>query len=782
MTSSNTIADVSPSTLRDAVDNKQIDDSSQKLKEAEEQYINAWKEQNGRSEEDGITGLALSGGGIRSATFSLGVMQALAKHNKLGRFDYLSTVSGGGYIGSAITWLLNEKKRSGQYTYGVGSKCFPYGTDAPENEPCDGKAEASTSSAQDDKVCESEPDQRTQATLLEFVRQRASYLNPGKGISILALLGAILRGVFLNLMVWLPVIIFFFMLLMWGSRGISYDPFMLTSGVDFLFSQNIPQAVSDSMKYLHVFELMITLGLGGTALLFLLLIRYSFYTYKSRNLSSNKMDKHYDLRFKVEKIVPIVMITVVVLLIIGSIPLVGLYFQEQSSAIGPIAALGGSAFMLRYFIGTMKKVDLPLGVSVNLGATLFIYSILLISFQTGLFLVGLLHNGDSAYLGFGLALILVLSLSMGHFVNLNYISLHRFYRDRLMETFMPDMAKVSNEDSQHHAATRANKAYVKNFSSKYSKPNAPYHIVNTNLVLANAKEYSYCYRGGDNFILSPLYCGSNATGWCQTEDFMDGKMTLATAVAISGAAVNPNTGVGGDGITRSTLLSFVMSFLNLRLGYWAHHPIKKPSFLMKIPNHFKPGSYALGHLLGIGGRSKDRPYIQLSDGGHFENTGIYELVRRRAKLILACDGGEDHAFSFSDFQTTVRRIEDDFGARVTVDDTYSVNDVVPLKQDPRKYKDDLSYPPEAELAERGFILATITYPDDTEGQLIYLKTTMQKEVSFKVKGYKAKNPQFPDQSTGDQFFDEVQFEAYRELGFSIASKMIRDLGDTVKHF
>ncbi|HAN48811.1 MAG TPA: hypothetical protein DCQ20_08060, partial [Nitrospira sp.] len=54
-------------------------------------------------------GLCFSGGGIRSATFGLGVLQSLARLQLLNKFDYLSTVSGGGYIGSGLT--------AGSYTH-----------------------------------------------------------------------------------------------------------------------------------------------------------------------------------------------------------------------------------------------------------------------------------------------------------------------------------------------------------------------------------------------------------------------------------------------------------------------------------------------------------------------------------------------------------------------------------------------------------------------------------------------------------------------------------------
>jgi len=79
-------------------------------------------------------------------------------------------------------------------------------------------------------------------------------------------------------------------------------------------------------------------------------------------------------------------------------------------------------------------------------------------------------------------------------------------------------------------------------------------------------------RGGDNFIMSPAYCGSNATGWRKTKEYMGGEVTIASAMAISGAAVNPDAGCGGEGVTRQPFLSILMGMLNLRLGYWVPNP------------------------------------------------------------------------------------------------------------------------------------------------------------------------------------------------------------------
>jgi hypothetical protein len=97
----------------------------------------------------------------------------------------------------------------------------------------------------------------------------------------------------------------------------------------------------------------------------------------------------------------------------------------------------------------------------------------------------------------------------------------------------------------------------------------PHHIINANVVLVASKHPRYQGRGGDNYILSPLFCGSRATNRKGTDRSCDQGFTLATAMAASGAALNPNAGPGGKGVTRQPVLSVLMGMLSLRLGYWA---------------------------------------------------------------------------------------------------------------------------------------------------------------------------------------------------------------------
>jgi len=368
------------------------------------------------------------------------------------------------------------------------------------------------------------------------------------------------------------------------------------------------------------------------------------------------------------------------------------------------------------------------------------------------------------------------ALITGAFANLNYISLGRFYRDRLVEAFMPD--RETTGEKQPGAAGLADQLKL---SEVWENHCGPYPLINTNIVLANAKSLKHRLRGGASFVLSPGMCGSDATGWLNTKLFDDDEMTLGTAMAISGAAANPRTGIGGKGLTRNKTVSLVMNLLNFRLGYWVNNPRRPETLLEKTlarmagnirPNHFFPSGYYSATGRGYAENSK---FSELSDGGHFENLGLYELVRRRCRLIIICDGGQDNSASYSDFVTAIRRIEADFGARIILNKQAGPERMI------AKVREGM-YPGDALYADKGYFVAKVVYaekPDAAgwakDGVIIYMKTTMIEDLSMKAKGYKGANPDFPDQTTGDQFFDDEQFEAYRELGYSITSQAVENL-------
>jgi hypothetical protein len=254
-------------------------------------------------------------------------------------------------------------------------------------------------------------------------------------------------------------------------------------------------------------------------------------------------------------------------------------------------------------------------------------------------------------------------------------------------------------------------------------------------------------RGADNFIFSPLYCGSLSSGYARTKDYVGGGMDLATAFSISGAAVDPNSYA-----TRSRSVSFLMSLLNIRLGYW----IKNPRFPPKLPPALtRPWWYVylFREMLGSG-LNEQQSYVHLSDGGHFENLGLYELIRRRCKYIIVSDAGADPEYAFLSLGQVIEMVRVDFGAQIDID----VSTLEPGGA--RRF------------SERSFVVGKISYPEATEpAWLLYVKPVVTRNMPEDIYGYRRMHPEFPQQSTANQFFDEAQFEAYRELGFQIGRQL-----------
>ena len=309
----------------------------------------------------------------------------------------------------------------------------------------------------------------------------------------------------------------------------------------------------------------------------------------------------------------------------------------------------------------------------------------------------------------------------------------------------------------------------------------PYHLINTNIILTRSDRVEYSGRGGDNFIISPLFCGSDATGWRKTSDFQKKNsrgITLATAMATSAAALNPDAGIDGEGVTRNTVVSVLLSMLNLRLGYWTVNPATKK--YLGPPNFFTPG---LTSEIFRGGMNEDSTHIQLSDGGHYENLALYELIRRRLDLIVVSDGGADPDYNYEDLANLIEKVRVDFGVKISFRTDYGIHSILPKTAGEtaanRYFIDKFG------IAERGFAIANIYYDGDDDsskkpGTLIYLKLSMISELPADVYSYRGIHPDFPHESTSDQFFDEKQFEAYRELGYRVTKQLLRsDIGKEI---
>jgi len=716
---------VSVNDLRQAAIEGKYDPGVDDLLMEELEYIK--RKRNGATTSN-LAGLALSGGGIRSAIFSLGVMQALAKEGVLNRMDYLSTVSGGGYIGSALTWFLGAPNKDRKF--GLDAKTFPFGTDA-------GNKDASE-------------DQRN---LIDWLRQHGNYLTPGNGITLASGIAIILRGILLNLIVWVPIVITFFWLLLLGTD-------LLAQKINGWW---LPSITGASQKSKSLVPAMLSIS-GLVAFIFAL---YSIaYSYMTAIRKEKPSSWRYSVRLYFERAAPWPLWIILGTLLFASLPFANASLTGWlHEAGGPLAAALGLLSGIWSFLQTKGSKNRPLPVIVPiLGAALILYGIALLSFQIA---------ANPCRLPFWFWLAFINSIASGFIVNINYVSIHRFYRDRLMETFMPDVDEVLKEYETPEGKRKKGDAIMANSATiqsmiKDRHSEGPYHIVNTNVVLVASEEPRWKLRGGDSFILTPQHCGSSATGWITSDRFLSGHLTLATAMSISGAAANPNTGAGGVGLTRSRSVSLLMALLNLRLGYWTCNPRNGSGWMR--PNHFLPGL-----MQAFGLHRETSRFIELSDGGHFDNLALYELIRRRLKLIILCDGAADPNFGFADLDSLRRRIAADFRARIEFVPGPGPDALMP-KRLKELTPDDAGYAVDADMAKTGHLLARITYADDSTGALVYIKTTMVDSLSFGVKAYKGAHHDFPDQTTADQFFNEEQFDAYRELGRHLGLEMLKETG------
>jgi hypothetical protein len=218
---------------------------------------------------------------------------------------------------------------------------------------------------------------------------------------------------------------------------------------------------------------------------------------------------------------------------------------------------------------------------------------------------------------------------------------------------------------------------------------------------------------------------------------------ISTAMAVSGAAVSSYMG-----LESMPSLTALLTFLNVRLGFWIRRPDKR-SFT-KAPGFV----CLLREMTGIA-MSEKEAWINLSDGGHIENTGVYELLRRRCKYIISVDGEADPQSTFQGHLTLVRHAMIDFGIRIEPD----LNSLRP----------DIA----GRFSQTHFMMCRVLYPKSGDkpagyGFILYMKLSMTGNEIEMIKRYRALHPEFPHQSTLDQFFDEEQVEAYRQLGVHVA--------------
>jgi hypothetical protein len=213
--------------------------------------------------------------------------------------------------------------------------------------------------------------------------------------------------------------------------------------------------------------------------------------------------------------------------------------------------------------------------------------------------------------------------------------------------------------------------------------------------------------------------------------------------------------------TPSSALTMWLAFLNVRLGFWAPTPNRRR---WRSPQARLWPFYLLSECLS---QTNDLgSYCYLTDGGHFDNTGLYALVERGCRYIVVVDCGADPTPTFSDIGEAIRRCRIDFGAEIDVA-------VQPFTRGKNR------------LARTHFAVGSIRYSRshaaalgwdplmDRHGIVVWIKPAVRHKDSADVRQYALENEDFPQQTTGDQWFNEAQFESYRRLGLESARSVLR---------
>ncbi|HEY3303329.1 MAG TPA: patatin-like phospholipase family protein [Candidatus Binatia bacterium] len=357
-------------------------------------------------------------------------------------------------------------------------------------------------------------------------------------------------------------------------------------------------------------------------------------------------------------------------------------------------------------------------------------------------------------IGLLLALCFAVAGVLAYTVDVNEFSLHASYRNRLVRCYLgassgddrnPDwITGFDPNDDFPLASLRSGLGH-----QHLGCYDGPFLIVNTALNLMAGKELAWQQRKAFSFVLTPRFCGGPLTDYRETEKFCGG-INLGTAFAISGAAVSPNMGYHSSGP-----IAFLLTLFNVRLGWWVGNPKKNDKYKNRGPKLGFP--YLLTELFGQS--NADRGYVYLSDGGHFENLGIYELVRRRCKYIVCCDAGADPLTTFEDLGNAIRKIRADLGVSIEI-----VGEMIrpqPGQSHSRWHQ------------AIGVIRYDQVDSGESVGMLVYIKASLTGDEPADVLEHAGRHPMFPHDTTADQFFDESQFESYRKLGEHVAWEVFR---------
>jgi hypothetical protein len=653
----------------------------------------------------GKIGICLSGGGIRSASFNLGVLQVMKERGVLDRADYLSAVSGGAYIAAAhaIVYGQTTDKASFEATP-------PYAQGSPEE---------------------------------TWLRNHSDYLAPGAYGKIRALV-RLLAGIATNLAL---IGIFFYVIgrpIGWVyDRWIfSHIPWKTANPFDTIphwafLSVGCPAAAGALLSWIDLLfhpresrHRLLSLWsarlfyIAALPLIFLVLLPYLVLLMRHKDVITHILRLSNRTSVKPAGPLPPFLLPAV-----GSLILAGmraLWARKRSLVANLVAAIVG-----------------PLALIVTL-----------VWFVAGS------HSGSPSAGEFSWWLALLALFEIIYFFSdLTNWSLHPFYKRRLWDGFAVERVQVDGslvaQPVDYWPLVPLSQA------QKQAKPE---------LILCGAANVSTPGltppgREAISFTFSARETGMPDGGMVSTSTLEAAlgararDLTLMSAVAISGAAISPSMG-------KMTMkpMRFLLGLLNVRLGVWLPNPLRHAEWGQGLRAWDRPRlHYFVKELFGLNGI--DDKFLYVTDGGHFENLGLVELLRRGCTDIYCFDASGDLDDTFNTLGEAIAIARSDLKVDVDIDPTV----ICPRKNDAC----DADELPPTEHA-----IGTIYYEEVEPGTLVYTRAAVTPEAPWDVRAFRQKDPRFPHHKTLDQLFNEVKFRAYWELGRRAAENAYQSMIDT----
>lgn len=472
---------------------------------------------------------------------------------------------------------------------------------------------------------------------------------------------------------------------------------------------------------------------------------------------------------------------------------------------------------------TGKRSFLPAGV-VQLGIVLltlltlgviWLLALGLSAFKT--FSAIVTHNGSPAFPYWQLIISIAAALAVLSCMDVTSLSLYPFYRQRLSRVFAVRRDVVGNTQ-QANVYPPSEMTWL----DQYGQANRSEALGRRapKFVFAAAAAVS-----GDNkpapglnavsFVMSADYVGGPELGWLNTSELINvaparlrSDLTVQSAVAISGAAFASAMGRQNHGF--QTLLAAS----GARLGTW----LPNPRFVKNVKRHSKSGNFPKGlpsvrgisyfyrELFGI--TRADARLIQVTDGGHYENLGLVEALRRRCRFIICIDSGGDTPPLLGGLADAMRLAKFELGVDIDLDvmpptptgsspngsaherrTVWSVDDLTPGSGSLDGRDDQAEFVSlNTRLTKATVLVGRIKYPaaadlgPDSFGTLIFAKTVLWEKLPYWLLTFAASkgNEQFPHDPTSNQWFNEGQFAAYTELGRQIAMQAQEAAADAAR--